>query len=66
MAVKRRTVWLSDDEWATLTQAAKANGHNVSEEIRSIWHYADQAAISPTRATLEFRPVPKPSTKARR
>ena len=44
MTVKRRTIWLSDEEWEVLGQAAKKNGWNISQEIRNLWQYADDAA----------------------
>ena len=44
MAVKRRIIWLSDEDWEVLRESAKGHGWNVSEEIRQIWAYADKAA----------------------
>lgn len=36
MAVKRRIVWLSDEEWAALGSIAQANKSTVSAMIRSM------------------------------
>ena len=44
MAVKRRIIWLEDEDWEALKEAAKKHGWNVSQEIRNIWVYADRAA----------------------
>ena len=61
MAVKPRTVWFSDEEWALLKTHAKETGETVSGVIRGWW----TAAARPKDATADrfntrpFTPVPK-------
>ena len=76
MAVKRRTVWFSDEEWALLTAHAHEHGQNVSRVIIDMWELAHAASPADSEveeritATAtrrlghdpysEFRPAPKP------
>lgn len=72
MAVKRRTIWLTDEEWATLNKVAQDRGDTVSAVIRDFWTIAADprpAAAAylnptvpyggPTFNTQPFTPVPK-------
>jgi hypothetical protein len=64
MAVKRRIIWMSDEEWALLTQTAKDRGETISGVIRDFWKVAANPA---ERATAYERfhtqpftgPIPK-------
>ncbi len=40
MAVKRRTVWFSDEEWALLLAHGQEHGQNVSRTIIDMWELA--------------------------
>lgn len=43
MAVKRRTVWLSDEEWALLQAQARERHTTASQIIRDMWVLAADA-----------------------
>lgn len=74
---KRRTIWMSDEDWATLNGLAKERNTNVSEVIRSFWGSAHRESVEsgyrpgdslgqpsqPPRPYREFRPAPKPVKK---
>jgi len=72
VAVKRRTIWLSDEEWAILNGIAKDRGDTVSAIIRDFWTiaadprpaaaaYKDPTVpyTGPSFNTRPFTPVPK-------
>lgn len=40
MPVKRRTIWLSDEEWALLGAHAREHKLSVSSVIRDMWQLA--------------------------
>ena len=71
MAVKRRTIWMTDEDWAILKGVAKDRGDTVSGVIQDFWTiaadprpaaaaYLDPTAPydGPTFGTS--RPAPKP------
>lgn len=75
MAVKRRTVWFSDEEWALLMAHAREHGQNVSRTIIDMWEIASATSPADPGVTErivatatqklghdpyhEFRPAPK-------
>lgn len=59
MAVKRRVIWMTDDEWAILTKYAADNGETISGVIRGFWRLAAERPIGPSFNSKPFRPVPK-------
>jgi hypothetical protein len=54
-AVKRRVIWLSDEDWSSLQLAAKSEADTVSGVIRRRSVRATSVIRPP-----EYRPVPKP------
>jgi hypothetical protein len=70
MAVKRRTIWLSDEEWADIESLAKKDGLTVSRAIARQFdellceEYVPRIETAPfvelTPDVIQFRPVPKP------
>jgi hypothetical protein len=72
MAVKRRIVWLTDEEWEGIQGRAKTYGMTASAYIRSaaVGGHLIPLAIQADLAKIagrapEFRPVPKPSQKGK-
>lgn len=68
MAVKRRTIWMSGEEWSGLQAIAKDRGDTVSGVIRDFWRVASEQRlpeppyIPPDQpvSDFRFRPAPKP------
>lgn len=50
MAVKRRIVWFSDEDWATLQEVAKDRHATISSVLRDFWTVA---ATRPTQAMTQ-------------
>ena len=46
MAVKRRVIWMSDEEWASLQGIAKDRGETISGVIRQFWEAAHRAPVA--------------------
>lgn len=59
MAVKRRVIWLSDEEWAILGQVAHDNGKTISEVIRTA-RFVHPSAIRDVTAIEHRYSTPPP------
>lgn len=59
MAVKRRVVWLSDEQWAKMGERASALKLSRSAYIAKLIEWRQPEAKSERDPFREFRPVPK-------
>lgn len=48
MAVKRRVIWMDDDEWFLIREMAADSDQSVSALIRSMWNEGGDLEASPT------------------
>lgn len=62
-SVKRRTVWINDEDWATITERAQSEGKNVSVFVRERALAPGRIASGAVRRTFaaadqDHHPVP--------
>lgn len=65
MAVKKRNVWINDEDWAAMGQRAEAEGKTISILVRERVLAPPQGrALHPVPTGRAIHPVPKPSRRA--